>query len=60
LYIESEEDISYVAVYDAMGREILTPNPSPVERGVEITLPNVKGVLIVRVNNEVIKMICNN
>ena len=60
LYIESKEDITSVAIYDAMGREILTLNPSTVERGVEITLPNVKGVLIVKVNNEVIKVVCNN
>ena len=60
LYIESEEDITSINIYDSMGREVLTPNPSPVERGVSITLPNVKGVLIIKVNNEVIKVVCNN
>ena len=59
LYIESSEEITNISVYDMMGREILTPNPSPVERGVEITLPNAKGVLIVKVNDEVIKVVCN-
>ena len=57
LYIESEEDITSVAIYDSMGREVLTFSPSPVEMGVEITLPNVKGVLIVKVNNEVVKVV---
>ena len=57
LYIESEEDITSINIYDSMGRNILTPNPSPVERGVEITLPNIKGVLLVKVNNEILKVI---
>ena len=57
LYIESEDDITSINIYDSMGRRVLTPNPSPVERGVAITLPNVKGVLIVKVNNEVIKVV---
>jgi len=56
LYIENAEGINSVTVYDAMGRTLLTPNPSPVERGVEITLPDIKGVLIVKVNNEVVKV----
>lgn len=60
LYIESNEDITYVAIYDSMGREVYTPTPSPVERVVAITLPsNIKGVLLVKVNNEVIKVICD-
>ena len=57
LYIESAEDITSVNIYDTMGRGILTAKPSLVEREVAITLPNVKGVLIVKVNNEVIKII---
>ena len=57
LYIESNEDITTVAIYDTMSREVLTSSPSPVERGVEITLPNIKGVLIVKVNNDDIKVI---
>ncbi|MBQ7818805.1 MAG: hypothetical protein IJ341_03805 [Bacteroidales bacterium] len=60
LYIESNEEINSVAVYDAMGR-ILTPNPSPVERGatnVQIPLPTtIKGVIMVKVNSEVVKVI---
>ena len=57
LYIESTDDITSVNIYDTMGRGILTAKPSLVEREVAITLPNVKGVLIVKVNNEVIKII---
>ena len=57
LYIESNEDITNINIYDSMGRKILTLNPSPVERGVQVALPNVKGVLIVKVNSEVIKVI---
>ena len=60
LYIENAEGINSVTVYDAMGRTLLTPNPSPVERG-KIAIPlnlNVKGLLLVKVNNEVVKVIC--
>ncbi len=62
LYIENAEGINSVAVYDAMGRN-LTPNPSPVERGatnVQIPLPTtIKGVIMVKVNNEVAKVAIN-
>ena len=62
LYIENSEGINSVAVYDAMGRS-LTPNPSPVERGAtnaQISLPStLKGVIMVKVNNEVVKVICD-
>ncbi len=61
LYIENTEGINSVTVYDAMGRN-LTPNPSPVERGAtnaQIELPSaIKGVIMVKVNNEVVKVIC--
>ena len=57
LIIENVEGINSVVVYDAMGREILTSIPSSVEKVVSITLPNVKGLLIVKVNNEVVKII---
>ena len=60
LYIKSAEDITSVNIYDTMGRGILTAKPSLAEKEVTITLPNVKGVLIVKVNNEVIKVVCNN
>ena len=62
LYIENSEGINSVTVYDAMGRN-LTPNPSPVERGAtnaQIELPSaIKGVIMVKVNNEVVKVICD-
>ena len=61
LYIENIEGIKSVTVYDAMGRTLLAPNLSSVERG-EIAIPldfKVKGLLLVKVNNEVVKVICN-
>ena len=60
LYIENDEGINTVTVYDAMGRVLLTPNPSPVERGAtnaQIELPSaLKGVIMVKVNNEIVKV----
>ncbi|MBE6299540.1 MAG: hypothetical protein E7083_04280 [Bacteroidales bacterium] len=58
LYIKSNEEITDISIYDSMGRNILFPNSSAVEREVEIPLPDVKGVLLVKVNNEVVKVIC--
>ncbi len=62
LYIENTKGINSVEVYDAMGRTLLTPNPSLLERGVtnaQIELPTaLKGVIMVKVNNEVVKVIC--
>lgn len=62
LYIENAEGINSVGVYDTMGRS-LTLNPSPVERGAtnaQIELPsNLKGVILVKVNSEVVKVIAN-
>ena len=63
LYIENSEGINSVAVYDAMGRTLLTPNPSAIEREetyTQIELPStLKGVIMVKVNNEVVKVICD-
>ena len=63
LYIENAEGINSVTVYDAMGRTLLTSNPSPVERGAtytQISLPStLKGGIMVKVNNEVVKVICD-
>ena len=62
LYIENDEGVNTVTVYDAMGRTLLTPKPSPVERGAtnaQIELPSaLKGVIMVKVNNEIVKVIC--
>ena len=61
LYIENAEGINTVTVYDAMGRN-LTPNLFAVEKGAtnaQIELPStLKGVIMVKVNNEVVKVIC--
>ena len=62
LYIENAEGVNSVTVYDAMGRTLLTPNLSAVEKGAtytQIELPStLKGVIMVKVNNEVVKVIC--
>lgn len=60
LYIEINEDINQISIYDSLGRTILSTNLSPKERGV-IAIPlnfNIKGLLLVRVNDEVVKVIC--
>ena len=63
LYIENSEGINTVTVYDAMGRTLLTSNPSAIEREAtytQIELPSaLKGVIMVKVNNEVVKVICD-
>ncbi len=57
LYIESDEDITSVAIYDSMGRVITSANTNGAS-STQITLPStIKGVLILKVNNEVIKVI---
>ncbi|MBE6299539.1 MAG: hypothetical protein E7083_04275 [Bacteroidales bacterium] len=57
LYIESAEDINSVTVYDAMGRIITSGTYS--NASLQIPLPTtLKGVVMVKVNNEVVKVIC--
>ena len=59
LYIENAESINSVEVYDAMGREIPPLNWEKDEDEAQISLPSaLKGVLLVKVNNEVVKVIC--
>ncbi|MBE6299399.1 MAG: LamG domain-containing protein [Bacteroidales bacterium] len=57
LYIENAEGVNTVTVYDAMGRVITsgTYNSSSVQIQLPATL---KGVAMVKVNNEVVKVIC--
>ncbi|MBR3608762.1 MAG: hypothetical protein IKL50_02615, partial [Bacteroidales bacterium] len=57
LYIENAEGVNSVTVYDAMGRVITsgTYNSSSVQIQLPATL---KGVAMVKVNNEVVKVIC--
>ncbi len=60
LRIENAEGIDSVVVYDAMGRVITSTNANGAT-STQITLPsNTKGVIILKVNNEVIKVACNN
>ena len=57
--IENTEGINSVVVYDAMGRVITTDNANGATSA-QITLPsNTKGVLILKVNDDVIKVICD-
>ena len=57
LYIESAEDINSVTVYDAMGKIITSGTYS--NASLQIPLPTtLKGVVMVKVNNEVVKVIC--
>ena len=57
LYIENAEGINSVTVYDAMGRVISSGTYN--NSSVQISLPStLKGVIMVKVNNEVVKVIC--
>jgi len=55
LYIENAEGINSVTVYDAMGRVISSGTYN--NSSVQISLPStLKGVIMVKVNNEVVKV----
>ena len=57
LNIENAEGINSVVVYDAMGRVITSTNANGAT-STQIALPStIKGVLIVKVNNEVVKVV---
>ena len=57
LIIENAEGINSVVVYDAMGRVITSTNANGAT-STQIALPStIKGVLIVKVNNEVVKVV---
>ncbi|MBR2475875.1 MAG: T9SS type A sorting domain-containing protein, partial [Bacteroidaceae bacterium] len=57
LYIENSEGVNSVTVYDAMGRVISSGTYN--NSSVQISLPStLKGVIMVKVNNEVVKVIC--
>ena len=60
LNIENAEGINSVVVYDAMGKVITSANANGAT-STQIALPSaIKGLLIVKVNNDVIKVACNN
>ena len=57
LYIENAEGVNSVTVYDAMGRVISSGTYN--NSSVQISLPStLKGVIMVKVNNEIVKVIC--
>ena len=59
LNIENAEGINSVVVYDAMGRVITSTNANGAT-STQIALPStIKGVIMVKVNNEVIKVACD-
>ena len=59
LNIENAEGINSIVVYDATGKVITSANVNGAT-STRIALPsNTKGLLIVKVNSEVIKVICN-
>ena len=56
LNIENAEGINSVVVYDAMGKVIASANANGVT-STQITLPStIKGMIMVKVNSEVIKV----
>ncbi len=56
LYIENAEGVNTVTVYDAMGRVISSGTYN--NSSVQISLPStLKGVIMVKVNNEVVKVV---
>ena len=59
LYIENSEEITNISIYDMMGKVITSTNANGAT-STQIALPsNTKGVLLVKVNSEVIKVIYN-
>ena len=59
LNIEKAEGINSVMVYDAMGKVITSANANGAT-STQIALPsNTKGLLIVKINNDVVKVICD-
>lgn len=59
LKIENAEGINSVVVYDATGKVIASANVNGAT-STQIALPStIKGVIMVKVNSEVIKVICN-
>ena len=57
LNIEKTEGINSVVVYDAIGRVIISSNPNGAT-STQIALPlNIRGVIIVKVDSEVIKQV---
>jgi hypothetical protein len=59
LNIENAEGINSVVIYDAMGKVITSANADGATSTQIALSSNTKGVLIVKVNNEVIKVICD-
>ena len=60
LNIENEEGITSVEVYNSLGTPLFRRGAGGENTSIQIPLPaTLKGVTIVKVNNEVVKVICN-
>ena len=60
LYIEKTDGITSVEVYNSLGTPLYKRVAGGEDSSLQIVLPsNTKGVLLVKVNNEVIKTICD-
>ena len=59
LNIENEEGINSVVVYDAMGKVITSANANGATSTQIALTSNTKGLLIVKINNDVVKVICD-
>ncbi len=59
LYVENAEGITSVEVYDATGKVITSVNANGATSA-QVVLPStIRGVLIVKVNDEVVKVVCS-
>ena len=60
LNVENEEGITSVEVYNSLGTPLFRRGAGGENTSIQIPLPaTLKGVTIVKVNNEVVKVICN-
>ena len=59
LNIENAEGINSVVVYDAMGKVITSANANGATSTQIALTSNTKGLLIVKINNDVVKVICD-
>ena len=60
LNIEKEEGITSVEVYNSLGTPLFRREAGGEDTSIQIPLPaTLNGVIIVKVNNEVVKVICN-
>ena len=60
LYIEKADGITSVEVYNSLGTPLYRRGAGGEDSSLQIALPStIKGLLIVKINNEVIKVVCD-